>query len=696
MHLPLVAARLLGVLILLLVGGFLAWGALKKTPFKIRGWELTLPSTSLSLLQLGLSIVDWLLAGSVCYVLLPASSTLSYADFLGVFVLAQVTGTISHVPGGLGVFESVMLLLLASEVPAAAVMGSLMAYRVIFYLLPLGAAMLLLAIYEVRHKTEEMKRVAAVVTRWVPDVAPRLLSLATFLGGAILFLSGATPGVTGREAWLMHVLPLAVLNMAHFLSSMAGMGLLLLAWGLQHRLDAAYLLTVALLGVGILASLLKGLDYEEAIILTVMLGALLPCRQHFYRKASLISQRLSLGWTAAIVLVLCGSIWLGVFSHKYGEFSGEVWWQWVLSGDAPRFLRASVGAVVLGLAFAIASLLRPATPKPALPRRVDLERARPIIATCRRTSAHLALLGDKSILFSDNQKAFLMYAIAERSWVALGDPIGSAEEGAELAWRWRDLCERHGGWPVFYQVQAGNLALYIDLGLTLLKLGEEARVSLAHFSLDGSAHRGLRQVRRYLEGEGCTFELVACDAVPSILAELQRISDAWLMEKNTREKGFALGFFTPDYVKLFPVGIVRREGKMIAFANLWLGGAKEELSVDLMRHLPEAPHGVIDYLFLNLMLWGAQNGYQWFNLGMAPLPGLEDGALAPLWNRLGALMFRHGEHFSNFQGLRQYKAKFNPQWESKYLASPGGLALPRILTNIAALIAGGLTGIVTK
>jgi phosphatidylglycerol lysyltransferase len=81
---------------------------------------------------------------------------------------------------------------------------------------------------------------------------------------------------------------------------------------------------------------------------------------------------------------------------------------------------------------------------------------------------------------------------------------------------------------------------------------------------------------------------------------------------------------------------------------------------------------------------------------MAPLPGLEDGALAPLWNRLGALMFRHGEHFSNFQGLRQYKAKFNPQWESKYLASPGGLALPRILTNIAALIAGGLTGIVTK
>jgi phosphatidylglycerol lysyltransferase len=141
---------------------------------------------------------------------------------------------------------------------------------------------------------------------------------------------------------------------------------------------------------------------------------------------------------------------------------------------------------------------------------------------------------------------------------------------------------------------------------------------------------------------------------------------------------------------------VRREGKLLAFANLWLGGGKEELSVDLMRHLPDAPHGVMDYLFLHVMLWGAQQGYQWFNLGMAPLSGLEDRALAPLWNRLGALVFHHGEHFYNFQGLRQYKAKFDPQWEPKYLAFPGGLTLPRILTNIAALISGGLKGVLTK
>jgi phosphatidylglycerol lysyltransferase len=93
------------------------------------------------------------------------------------------------------------------------------------------------------------------------------------------------------------------------------------------------------------------------------------------------------------------------------------------------------------------------------------------------------------------------------------------------------------------------------------------------------------------------------------------------------------------------------------------------------------------------MRWGRHEGYQWFNLGMAPLSGLEGRALAPLWNRLGSWVFQHGEHFANLEELRQYKEQFDPQWEPRYLASPGGLALPRILTNIAALISGGLKGV---
>jgi phosphatidylglycerol lysyltransferase len=181
-----------------------------------------------------------------------------------------------------------------------------------------------------------------------------------------------------------------------------------------------------------------------------------------------------------------------------------------------------------------------------------------------------------------------------------------------------------------------------------------------------------------------------------MLPALARVSDAWLAEKATREKGFSNAPFDVQYLAQCPLGVVWRANEIIAFANLWLGAEREELSVDLMRHMPDAPNGTMDFLFSELLLWGRDQGYRWFNLGMAPLSGLEARAGAPLWHRFGTLVYQHGEHFYNFQGLRHYKEKFRPVWTPRYLASPGGLALPAILIDVTALVAGGLRGIVFK
>jgi phosphatidylglycerol lysyltransferase len=115
--------------------------------------------------------------------------------------------------------------------------------------------------------------------------------------------------------------------------------------------------------------------------------------------------------------------------------------------------------------------------------------------------------------------------------------------------------------------------------------------------------------------------------------------------------------------------------------------------VDLMRHRPTAPKNAMEGLFIYLMLWGKAEGYQWFNLGMAPLSGLEATALAPVHIRIATYLYRYGQTFYNFQGLRAYKEKFHPVWEPRYLAYPGGLNLPRVLTDVSALIAGGYRGI---
>ena len=104
----------------------------------------------------------------------------------------------------------------------------------------------------------------------------------------------------------------------------------------------------------------------------------------------------------------------------------------------------------------------------------------------------------------------------------------------------------------------------------------------------------------------------------------------------------------------------------------------------------------MEYLFVQSMLWGKEAGFHHFNLGMAPLSGLENRQLAPIWNRIGALLYKHTENFYNFQGLRGFKEKFDPVWEPRYLASRGGLALPRILTNVSALVSRGLRGVISK
>jgi phosphatidylglycerol lysyltransferase len=695
-HLPLASLHAVGIVMLAVVLMCGIATAARKSAITIRGLEIQLPSFRLFFFQLVIAALDWILASLVLYVLLAPGTAMSYPKFLGMFLLAQLAGIVSQIPGGLGVFETVFVLMLSSRLPANHILATLLGYRALYYWLPLVTAALLLGFQEVLRKRERLGVFAQLFEQWVSPMVPQVLAFTAFIGGAILLFSGTTPVITQRIDFLKNLVPLPFLELSHFIGSIAGMGLLLLARGLQRRLDAAYHLTIGLLIAGIVASMAKGLDYEEAIALLLILIAIWPTRRHFYRKASLFSQRFDAGWIAAILIVIGCSVWLGFYSYRHLEYADSLWWRFSFSADASRFLRASVGVIVFGLFFAAARLLRAAPPQPSEPDRQELETAYAIVHNSADVSANLALLGDKRLLFSPEGDAFIMYAVEGRSWIAQGDPVGPDSRWPELIWKFRELSDRYGGRAVFYEVGQDHLYLYLDLGFSLLKLGEEARIPLTAFSLEGSARKGLRYTLRKLEKEGCRFHVIQPAAVPAHLDVLKNISDAWLKEKNTREKGFSLGFFQPDYISQCPVALVTRNERIEAFANLWEGAQHEELSIDLMRYLPDAAEGVMEYLFVSLMLWGKEQGYRWFNLGMAPFSGLENRSLAPLWNRLGAFVFRYGEHFYNFQGLRQYKEKFGPQWRPRYLASPGGLALPQIFTNLATLISGGIKGVVAK
>ncbi len=696
--LPIKSLYPLGVALLLLVAAYLFATAFVRKTLRWRDWEFSLPTPGLALSQLVVSSADWLFAAAVLWALIPDNAThLTFPVYISCFLLAQIAGMLSHVPGGLGVFDAIFVALMKDFVPAPVLVGILILFRIIYYLMPLAVAALLLAAHEVARGKTLFARIARSAGGWVPGVAPIVLSVTTFIGGTILLLSGATPGLPARMRLLSTLVPLAVIESSHFIASLTGAMLLVLSRGLGRRLDAAWWLTSAALAVGIIASLLKGVDYEEALVLALILAALIPARRHFYRRASLTAEMFTPAWTSMTIVALGTSVWLGFFVYQHINYSNDLWWRFALRGDAPRFLRATVGATAILLLVAVQRLLRPIEVDGApVADDASFDKVKAIVRASPDTSANLALIGRKSFLFSEGGNAFIMYGVEGSSFVAMGDPIGQPRERQELAWRFRELADRHGAATVFYQIRMHNLPLYLDLGLALLKLGEEARVALPDFSLDGGSRKGLRRVVKGVEKEGCSFEIVPESAVPDVLPRLRVVSDEWLAAKRTREKGFSIGFFDDAYMRSAPVAIIRRAGEIVAFANLWEGAGHEELSVDLMRYASSAPDGVMDYLFIQLMLWGREQGYGHFNLGMAPLSGLENRQLAPVWSRVGALLYKHAENFYNFQGLRAYKEKFDPTWEPRYLASPGGLALPRILTNVSALVSGSLKGVVSK
>jgi phosphatidylglycerol lysyltransferase len=678
-----------------LLAGALAYAAIaavRPAPVRMGRWTIPVPRLRIVAWQYALSTLDWALAAGVLYALLPRTE-LTFWEFLSAFLAAQLLGLVSHVPGGVGVFEGTMVVLLDGYLSPGQIFSSLFLYRLIYYVLPLGAALAILVADEVRLRRHHFVRWGSAFGALSLQIAPRVLAMFIFMAGALLLVSGATPTEAHRLAWIDRHVPLVLVEAGYLIGSVAGVGLLIVSHGVARRLDMAFIVASTFLVLGIAASLLKGADYEEAALLAALLAALAASRPAFDRKADFWAARFSPGWTFGVVAVVGAAVWLGFFAFQHVEYSDELWWRFALRQDAPRALRATMLAVVLMLAFGVLRLLRPAPPTLTRPTEEELDAARPLIDQQTSTVPYLVYLRDKTLLFSEDGRACLMYAVQGRTWVAMGDPVGDPRSMTGLIRRFFELCDDYGGVPVFYQVGKDKLHQYADFGLAFAKLGEEACVDLNGFSLDGAENKPFRLVLNRFGRSGMTFRVAPAEEVDALMPALQEVSDAWLREKRASEKGFSLGFFAPEYVRRFPVALVEEEGRIVAFATVWPGPGKSELSVDLMRYRPDAPRNVMEALILNLMLWGRGEGYGRFNLGMAPLSGLEPSPVAPVWTRIGNFLFQRGEALYNFQGLRTYKEKFHPSWEPRYLAYPGGLALPRITADVSALIAGGYRGI---
>ncbi len=664
------------------------------------------------LLLVVVSVFDWLLAALVAWLCLMAAGVSVPAPlFLGAFVLAAALGIFSMIPGGLGVFDGVLLLCLRTSAASNhQLLAGIILFRLMYYMIPwligayLGASIL--------FKTDNA-RLKGLAKRWegsvllgllrlplglITSLGVRILSYLTFAAGLVLLLSAAFPTISARAEVLNNWVPLAAIESSHLLSVVAGVLLIGLARGIAAQVRSAYRLTQFLLLSGALLSLLKGIDFEEALFMLGVAGLLRTRARDFYRVTySLLSAR-NIYWLFGLLAAVGGYALIGGQVYADIPYAHALWLQFGIDLEAARYLRSLLIAVLVLLGLLGWILFRMPGPPPCLPDMARLEKARALLQQgAGHSFSHLLYMSDKHLFTTTNGQALIQYGRIRDRLVALGDPIALGQDFDTAIVEFRTFADHYNHVPVFYQVAEENLHHYHDNGFSLLKLGEQAYVDVQHFTLAGKRGEPLRNPVNRARREGVTVTVLEHPLEESVWQELENVSRLWLDDKHTAEKGYSLGRFERGYLSAAPIAVARAQDRCVAFASLMPSGTSPDvLSIDLMRQLPDAPTGVMDLLFVELIEYARVRGYAYFNLGMAPLRGVGETRYARTGERLLRLVYEHGNRFYNYKGLRSYKEKFHPEWRGTYLAFPYFTPVPGLLIDIAALIAGGYWRVLGK
>lgn len=546
--------------------------------------------------------------------------------------------------------------------------------------------------------------------------AIRILVAAVLTIGLINWFEAMMPKSTDVVDWMQQWLPLGVSEDSRLLLLLSGVALLGLARGLSRRKQVAWWLTVALLSISVALHLTRAFDWHHSVAASVLLIPLIRWRKDFIARSDTPSVRLGL-ITAPVVfltLVIFGTITI----HHLGE-SGKLpepidWSRSAKqaitatlggsgkshgSSDLERFLGRlrfagiGCGTVVLLL------LLRPVLAKRSQASSAEeREKAAHIIALHGRDpSDPFTLLPDKRYFFHPSGEGFIAYASWREMAVALADPICDVEIRAELIQQFVGFCHHQDWTPIFYGTGSDHRSLYEQAGLITFKVGEDARIPLADFSLAGGKFQNLRTARNKANKEGLTFRWYdASSGIDHGLeAQLHLLSDHWLHSKSGGEMTFDLGTFSITDIRERGCAVVLKpDGKVECFAT-WIPYAQGTgRTLDLMRG-SGAPGGIMDFLILESIDHFRTENVTEISLGNAPLANTEqDQDKLSRQERSVKIIFDHFDRFYRYKSLFDFKRKYHPAWKGRYLAYPPGTLLARIGLAIAAVhLPGGFRGL---
>lgn len=613
-----------------------------------------------SFLEWGGCAAFFLLIGYFLEAPIPLSSVLP------LFMVANVIGVISMVPGGLGSFDVLMIVELGQlGLDSSAAVVWLLFYRLFYYVIPflIGAGL---------FAQDAGKRLNAYLeglpVQLIRKAAFGFLVVFLYFSGIMLLLRGVAPDLAFQNTLYQRLYPYTFLFLDRVTNVIVAFLILGFGRGIASRVKRAYWPTVIVLIVAMVASLREDNHLRFIVFLILVVIALILTRRELTRD------RLALSWGNKLI---DGAVFgLTFIFYAFAVFynAPAIHHRHVpdvfLFPSERMFFTTLIGVMLAALTvYLIFRYL--SAPTKSLADPYDEARLKAVVAKFGGNEvSHLGLMRDESLHFyqvDGEDRVFFLFKKKADKLIVMGEPVGDETQIPAAIADFMKQADDQDMSLVFYEINESLTMKLHEFGFDFMKFGEEGYVDVTTFTLAGTKRKGERALMHKFEREGYSVELLKPPFDDALLDDLQTVSDSWLDGRS--EKGFSLGFFDRHYLNQAPIAVVRApDGKIVAFATDMPTGNNEVTSIDLMRSSADAPSGIMDEVFIHLFELAKDRGFKYFNMGMAPLANVGTSSYSFIEEKIAHLVYEYGYRFYGFQGLRSYKNKYVTEWVPKYVA----------------------------
>ncbi|MCX6250099.1 MAG: phosphatidylglycerol lysyltransferase domain-containing protein [Bacteroidetes bacterium] len=518
----------------------------------------------------------------------------------------------------------------------------------------------------------------SLVLRVIPAVM-------TFLLGIINIISVLTPDIQSRVNVLLEFVPHFAIHFSNYFVFTTGLFLLVISAFLLKGLKTTWYIALLLALFSMIGHLVKAIDYEEALLAGFVSFSLIMTRKEYFVKPHPRWGQIGIVTALAsmIAVMTYGTIGFYYLDKKFFNIDFSILQSITYSIEnfflfrsedlhstrkfANDFLSSINIAGFLSLSFLLYTLVRSYVHKPGV---LDEERQRAmdlIKKHGRSTLDYFKTYDDKLYFFTTGKEGFISYKIAGNYATVLENPVCSDEESLKFIVRkFDDFCQDNGLKSFYFRVPEEYIPTYYMLDKKSLLIGQEAIIDLRNFTLEGGTKKSIRNACNKMLETGYFSRLYLPPVKEGVLQKIKAVSTEWLEDNEFHEMVFSQGMFRIEELQQHTVmTIENKEEKVVAFLNIIPDFAPGEVTFDLIRKTKDAPNGTIDFLMIETINYLRSRGYQFLNLGFAPMSGIEKGRDFP--EKSIKFAYEKIRTFSAYHGLRDFKDKFGPDWKNRYI-----------------------------